>query len=133
MTTSENKKYFLDIGTCCFCGFECNPLSQSCVSCARGISGAAIGLPVPDHLKKIVYNYPCCDSCGAENAIALDTFEKYKDSLFFYCQNCLDKKEEKNMCEKCHKNIMGFTCEENENFIFVCYDCKCNRKSCEYC
>lgn len=42
-------------GICCFCGFDCNPMSQSCGSCMRGISGAAIGLPVPSYLKKIVY------------------------------------------------------------------------------
>ena len=47
----------LDIGICCFCGFECNPMSQSCGSCARGISGAAIGIPVPSHLRKFVYGH----------------------------------------------------------------------------
>lgn len=107
MSASENKTEFFDVGTCCFCGFECNPLSQSCGSCTRGISGAAIGLPVPDHLKKFVYHYPYCESCGAYNPTALDTLEKYKDSSFFYCQSCLDKKEEKDTREKCNKNIMG--------------------------
>lgn len=25
----------MDIGTCCYCGFECNPNSQACGSCMR--------------------------------------------------------------------------------------------------
>lgn len=133
MTTSENKTEFSDIGTCCFCGFECNPLSQSCGSCARGISGAAIGLPVPDHLKKFVYNYPYCESCGTEGPIHLSTLENYEKSSFCYCKECLEKKEEKNMCEKCHKNIKGFTCEADDTFMYICYKCKCNGKTCEYC
>lgn len=41
-------------GICCFCGYECNPLSQSCGSCARCISGAAFGIPVPEYLKKFI-------------------------------------------------------------------------------
>ena len=41
----------IDIGTCCFCGNECNPCSQSCGSCARSLSGYTIGLnTLPDHL-----------------------------------------------------------------------------------
>ena len=45
----------LDVGECCFCGGECNPLSQSCGSCSRGLSGAALGLPVPDHLQQFLH------------------------------------------------------------------------------
>lgn len=45
-----------DMGICCFCGFECNPLSQSCGSCARGISGIALGIPVPPHMREFIYN-----------------------------------------------------------------------------
>ena len=45
----------LEPGTCCFCDGECNPLSQSCGLCARGLSGAALGLPVPRHLRKFIY------------------------------------------------------------------------------
>lgn len=41
-----------DIGICCYCGDECNPLSQSCGACARGLSGRAFGFKVPEHLKK---------------------------------------------------------------------------------
>lgn len=130
MTTSEDESDFLDIGTCCFCGFECNPSSQSCGSCARGISGVAIGLPVPIRLKKFLFNHPTCDGCDTENPIALNTLTEYKGSSFFYCQNCLDKKEDKNMCEKCHENIIGFKCEINDNFIYVCYNCKCDNKCC---
>jgi hypothetical protein len=39
-------------GICCFCGYECNPLSQSCGSCSRRLSGAVFGQPVPEYLKK---------------------------------------------------------------------------------
>jgi hypothetical protein len=46
----DEYEYDEDIGTCCFCGDECNQMSQSCGSCARGLSGIAIGLPVPEHL-----------------------------------------------------------------------------------
>ena len=46
---NEHKKEF--VGECCFCGDQCNPLSQSCGSCSRGISGSAIGIPIPEHLK----------------------------------------------------------------------------------
>lgn len=31
-------------GVCCFCGFECNPASQSCGTCAREVSGYSIGI-----------------------------------------------------------------------------------------
>ena len=30
-------------GTCCFCGGECNPCSQSCGRCARAVSGRVLG------------------------------------------------------------------------------------------
>lgn len=45
----------IDVGTCCFCNGDCNPLSQSCGRCARGLSGGALGLPVPDDLKKYIH------------------------------------------------------------------------------
>ena len=54
MSEKKQTKEYKDEGVCCFCGFECNPMSQSCGSCARGLSGAAIGLPVPKHLKKYI-------------------------------------------------------------------------------
>lgn len=41
----------IEEGICCFCGGECNPMSQSCGFCARGLSGIAVGIPVPKHLK----------------------------------------------------------------------------------
>jgi hypothetical protein len=31
-------------GICCFCGFACNPLSQSCGTCVRNINGHYMGL-----------------------------------------------------------------------------------------
>ena len=30
-------------GTCCFCGYECNPCSQTCGSCARSATAYALG------------------------------------------------------------------------------------------
>ena len=30
-------------GTCCFCGYECNPCSQACGSCARSATAYALG------------------------------------------------------------------------------------------
>jgi hypothetical protein len=41
-------------GKCRYCKEECNPMSQSCGACVRGLSGAVIGLPVPDHLQKFI-------------------------------------------------------------------------------
>lgn len=35
----ENTQYNeLEVGQCCFCGDECNPLSQSCGTCARSMT-----------------------------------------------------------------------------------------------
>lgn len=56
MESTKNQQDKLNIGICCFCGFECNPLSQSCGSCARGISCVALGIPVPSHIRDFVYN-----------------------------------------------------------------------------
>lgn len=42
------------VGTCCFCQGECNPMSQSCGRCSRGLSGSALGLPVPEHLRQFL-------------------------------------------------------------------------------
>jgi hypothetical protein len=41
-------------GVCCFCGFECNPLSQSCGTCARNINGYQLGLSltIPKYIKQ---------------------------------------------------------------------------------
>tara|TARA_B110000908_G_C10171940_1_gene411300 strand:- start:430 stop:930 length:501 start_codon:yes stop_codon:yes gene_type:complete len=50
----RKKKEEIKAGVCCFCKGDCNPMSQSCGQCARGISGAAIGIPVPYHLKKFL-------------------------------------------------------------------------------
>lgn len=44
----------MEIGKCCFCEGDCNPQSQSCGLCTRGLSGVAIGLPVPNHLQKFL-------------------------------------------------------------------------------
>jgi hypothetical protein len=43
-----------EVGTCCFCQGECNYMSQSCGQCARGLSGIALGIPVPKHLEKFL-------------------------------------------------------------------------------
>lgn len=51
LTRLDNQE---EIGICCFCEGECNPMSQSCGSCARGLSGVAIGIPVPPHLRKFL-------------------------------------------------------------------------------
>lgn len=32
-----------DVGTCCFCGGECNPSSQACGRCPREIGGWLLG------------------------------------------------------------------------------------------
>lgn len=53
MESTQDK---LNIGVCCFCGFECNPLSQSCGLCARSISGIALGIPIPPYMRDFVYN-----------------------------------------------------------------------------
>ncbi len=37
----ENTNY--EIGTCCFCGGECNAASQDCGTCARRLTGWALG------------------------------------------------------------------------------------------
>jgi hypothetical protein len=41
-----------EVGKCCFCGFGCNPCSQSCGGCARIITGHALGWNnLPPYLK----------------------------------------------------------------------------------
>ena len=46
--------YEMDIGTCCFCGDECNPCSQSCGRCARSLTGFSLGWnPLPSHLTHV--------------------------------------------------------------------------------
>ena len=45
-----------EIGTCCFCNGECNPSSQTCGSCARKITGYALGNNnYPGEIKNIMY------------------------------------------------------------------------------
>lgn len=44
----------MGLGNCCYCNEYCNPHSQSCGRCARGLSGIAVGLPVPKNLEKFV-------------------------------------------------------------------------------
>lgn len=53
-TDEEEPQEDMGIGKCCFCGDDCNPMSQSCGSCARGMSGAVLGLPVPEYLKQFL-------------------------------------------------------------------------------
>lgn len=43
-----------EVGTCCFCQGECNPMSQSCGQCARGVSGIALGIYSPKHLEQFM-------------------------------------------------------------------------------
>jgi hypothetical protein len=50
----SQSSYSMDIGTCCFCGDECNPCSQSCGSCTRSLSGFSLGWnPLPLHLRHV--------------------------------------------------------------------------------
>jgi hypothetical protein len=49
----EDQLEIKDEGICCYCGYECNPFSQSCGTCSRGLSGVAIGIPVPEYLKTL--------------------------------------------------------------------------------
>jgi hypothetical protein len=44
----------MGVGNCCFCNDECNPMSQSCGSCMRGLSGGVFSIPVPGHLQKFM-------------------------------------------------------------------------------
>ena len=110
-------------------------MSQSCGSCSRGISGAGIGIPA--NLKKYLNNYYFCQSCGTngtkENNIQLSKIKHYEESSFIYCLDCLEKNDPNNMCEKCNKYIIGFTCEKDDDLMYICYDCKCNGERCEYC
>ena len=39
----SQENFDMDIGTCCFCGNECNSCSQSCGSCARSLTGFSLG------------------------------------------------------------------------------------------
>jgi len=132
MLSQENENE-MEIGECCFCGGDCNPMSQSCGMCSRGISGAAIGIPVPEYLKKYVYKFRICDGCGDDKPLNLNTIENYEESSYLYCKLCLEKKDLDNMCEKCNKKIIGFTCEKDNYFMYICYDCKCDGKNCKYC
>lgn len=134
-TDSQNDSELnMEIGECCFCGGECNPMSQSCGICSRGLSGVAIGIPAPNHLKKYLNNYYFCQSCGTKkNNIQLSEIKHYEESSFIYCLDCLKKKDSNNICEICNTNIIGFLCEKNNNFVYVCYNCKCDGKTCMYC
>lgn len=100
----------MEMDECCFCGGECNQMSQLCGSCSRGIVGGCIPIRPPVHLKKYLNNY-CCQSCGTkENNIQLSEIKDYEESTFIYCLDCLGK---------------------NDNDLI--YDCKCNGEKCEYC
>ena len=91
-------------------------MSQSCGSCSRGIAGAGIPIPAPDHLKKYLNNY-CCQSCGTkENNIQLSEIKHYEESTFIYCLGKNDPSE------ICNKNIIGFTCKKDNDLIYICYD-----------
>jgi hypothetical protein len=52
--SDDNYIYDMDIGKCCFCNDECNPMSQSCGSCMRGLSVTALGIHVPGNLQKFM-------------------------------------------------------------------------------
>lgn len=53
----KKEKEFKQDGKCCYCNDACNPASQSCGSCSRGISGVAIGIQAPEHLKEYTTLY----------------------------------------------------------------------------
>ena len=125
---SENKvNDILEIGICCYCGLECNPLSQACGYCNRGISGTVIGIPTPEHLKK--YVYPYCESCWTHDNLT----HIHPESYMWYCQKCIDEKEKYNICERCDKELIAFTCENNNKLQSICKKCQCDGKNCEYC
>ena len=43
----------VEIGICCFCGYDCNIHSQSCGSCSRSLSGYSIGINnLPNYLEE---------------------------------------------------------------------------------
>lgn len=47
----------LDIGTCCFCGGECNPCSQSCGVCSRSLSSYGFDFGprhLPPYLERVI-------------------------------------------------------------------------------
>ena len=55
--------YELKIGECCFCKGDCNPLNQSCGSCARSMTGFSIGInKLPIHLRHVYSDRKNCEN-----------------------------------------------------------------------
>lgn len=48
-----------EVGTCCFCGQECNWMSQSCGRCARKVTGALLGFGSTINFDRIPEGAPC--------------------------------------------------------------------------
>lgn len=67
-----------------------------------------------------------CDWCGGEylyeDLIYMNTIEKYADSTRVFCKKCFNNN--KILCEKCHKNVSGYTCQNNN--CDVCCECVCS-------
>lgn len=130
MNKSEEEEE--EMGQCCFCGFECNPLSQSCGACSRGLSGVAVGIPIPDHLQEYIMPVSYCRNCGeTSNLIHMKDIVNYDNSSFSYCKNCYS--DPVLSCEICNKNIQAFKCNKNNGYIYVCYLCKCDKIECNFC
>jgi hypothetical protein len=48
-------------GICCWCGWECNPMSQSCGTCARDVTMGMIGMkPLRKDLIPKLFPIPDC-------------------------------------------------------------------------
>lgn len=71
MSDSDNEYY----GKCCFCDCPCNPASQACGSCARGLN--TFYLDYPKTMEKISNKYSdetdtmdivggICNECGKD-------------------------------------------------------------------
>jgi hypothetical protein len=77
-----------------------------------------------------------CQFCGC-----IDKYENMNqmkkiydnDSSFVYCNDCWNNCNNELKCEKCKKKYQMYTCSKNNDFIYICDDCKCDGVLCEYC
>ena len=119
MYTSQNNKEFPDIWECGYCGFECNPESQICLSCANDLSIMNNSFRLTEY-KKIYYE-ATCDGCDTnKNLIIMSEIKGYEDSPYCYCKICFQK--QKNQC------VVGYTCSNGDDLQYICPYCKCDEK-----
>jgi hypothetical protein len=79
--------------------------------------------------------YSICQFCNRteeyDKQFHMKNMKNYKDSSFSYCEECYNNLDTR--CEICNTHIQGYTCEKDNDYFYICYSCKCNDLTCEYC